>query len=271
MPRIWVGPLQTRTFAWDFIPPQRGEYSADRIALRSGFPFGLWHPSRPVLGGASLLVWPAAVDVSALAESMMPSREGGNRSRQLRGDDTEWFGIRAYRRGDSVRLVHRAQSARHARLVVREVATAAQPAVRIVLDSAAQSYSTSACRETAIRKAAALFDAMLARGVRVELVLEGRLLPWSIKPRKPGLDAFARISAVGGPPLADLLCSPLCRHRQATLVMITSAAAENQIKLSASNDEAVRVATFLVAEQNEEPASGAPAVCTGTAKAGLVA
>lgn len=237
--RIALPPLSTRTLRWKFVPPSRGIYPAAGVGIECGFPFGLWHARRSVTVERRLLAWPAHVPLPAAADLSVAPMEMGRVHRVL-SSGIECVGVRPYRRGDAVKLVHRAQTARHDRLLVREVSGAAEPRCRIVLDSAAASYANPAVREKAIRTAATLFEAMLSRGEKPELVVEGRRLPVAAS-LSQALDTLANISAVGGPLLAVLLRDAVCRPGDASIVIITSEAAADA--LPTNDNRVIRILT----------------------------
>ncbi len=215
-----VGPFRTVDLTLVFVPPQRGAHPADTVRVTCGLPFGLWHPGRAVRVDRDLLAWPAAVAVE------LPADLQGRRSRasavaattrpDLLGDEAH--GVRPYRRGDAVRRIHHAQTARHDRLIVRELAGAARPAVRLAVDSAAASYAGG--RERAIRTAAGLAAACAAAGVDADAIVEGRV----VRAGRDTLDALARIGPAGGPAAAELLALPSCRGCGRVVVLVTSAA-----------------------------------------------
>ena len=224
-----VPPLGRRTVSWPLVLG-RGQWPADGVELRCGFPFGLWHPRRAVCVAEPLLVWPARVPAPRLPQVrnadavLRPASIGGG---------SECVGVRPYRRGDAVKLVHRAQTARHDRLIVREVCGGSQATLRIVLDSSAAAYPTAELREHAIRLAASLFETQLSTGSPVELLVEGVLLPRGGDRLRNALDPLARLVPAGRTALAELLARPPCRSgRDTSVVVITSTAARNSLPQS---------------------------------------
>ncbi len=217
-----VGPFRTVDLTLAFVPPQRGAYPADAVRVTCGLPFGLWHPGRAVRVDRGLLAWPAAVAVELPAE-LRGRRSPASAATAAAASDPlgdEPHGVRPYRRGDAVRLIHHAQTARHDRLIVRELAGAARPAVRLAVDSASASYTGG--RERAIGTAAGLAAACAAAGIDADAVVEGRL----VRAGRDTLDALARIGSPGGPAAAELLALPACRGRGGrVVVLVTSAAA----------------------------------------------
>lgn len=184
------------------VPGRRGTCPPGPVGLACGRPFGLWHPARAVAVARPLLAWPAAAAVG------LPPGLAGRRSAAatvaaaaaagVAADEAH--GVRAYRRGDPLKLVHHAQTARHDRLIVRELAGATRPAVRIAVDTAAASYAgRPASRELAIRVAAGLMAACDRAGIDWDAVVEGRV----VRPGRDALDALARVAPAGGPGTGD--------------------------------------------------------------------
>ena len=94
----------------------------------------------------------------------------------------EVAGVRAYRRGDSMRDIQWQQTARHDRLIVRERAGGERRSILLVLDTRGRSYSDAAIFERAVSLAAGVVDragrdgllvALQAGGVRLEASICG--------------------------------------------------------------------------------------------------
>ncbi len=184
----------------EFVPNCRGEYPLGQPRLACGFPFGLREASRPIEVAATLLVWPRTVPVGPVPEAQGHQSSDGLAARDRAGQWGDPMGVRPYRRGDPIRRVHWALSARHGELIVRELQSNATPRVRIVLDSRESVHTGSepdSSLEWAIRVAASLAEGWIGQGAAVELVLED----CAIVPRggSPGarsravLDALARL------------------------------------------------------------------------------
>lgn len=128
------------------------------------------------------------------------------------------MGVRPYRRGDSLRRVHWPQTARHGHLVVCELHSLALARVQIVLDADPAAHVGSGpdgSLEWAIRVAASFAEDWIGQGADLELVFGNAVIPSSAAPvrsrQSRALDALARLSPDGSPPLADVLDGPACR------------------------------------------------------------
>ena len=166
-------------------PPTRGLHPVPAIVVDTRYPFGLfraWSVWRPA---ATLLVWPApevpapALPAEAAADAHgAPSRAAGG---------TELEGVRAWRRGDSLRQVVWKKAARTGELVSRETHTPASRESWLQWhDSAAPGLSV----EQRLSRLAAWVELAHRLGVPVGLRLPGREWP-------PGLGDAHRHALLG--------------------------------------------------------------------------
>jgi uncharacterized protein (DUF58 family) len=104
----------------------------------------------------------------------------------------EMCGVRDFRPGDRLRLMHWAQSAKHNRLIVRETLADATPTVKIGLKLARQDHADAEAFDQAIRHAASMVEGWTKAGSTVELVLGDRRIgcPPNAVPRA-AVDALA--------------------------------------------------------------------------------
>lgn len=102
-------------------PRRRGVYESAAVDLRSGFPFGTGKAERSSVVVSRMVVHPRWVSLSGvplLEAASIPSEALHDRRR--RGAGLDFFGVREYRPGDSLRHVHWKSTARGGRPVVRE-------------------------------------------------------------------------------------------------------------------------------------------------------
>ena len=213
----------------EFVPGCRGEYPGGPPRLVCGFPFGLWQAARPLAVSATLLVWPRTVPVAAVPEAKGSEAWNGLATRDRAGNWGDPMGVRPYRRGDPLRRVHWALTARHGQLIVREVQSNAGPRVQIVLDihsSAHVGRGPDASCEWAIRIAASFAEGWIRQGTDVELVFGGA----SVSSRGGSarmssaavLDALARMKTGGERELLELLSRPKERCNVGLRVIVTT-------------------------------------------------
>lgn len=219
---------RSAALSWEFTPPCRGEYPRIPLHLVCGFPFGLWHSRKPIRVDRPVCVWPRTVPVGPLYDTGGQWDEEGAAARTRAGSGGEFLGVRPYRRGDRLRLVHWGQTARQDRLIVREVQETVRPRVRIVIDTDLVAYddlSPDGPREWAIRIAASLFVGWLDQGAKVGMVIGHRSFPITSSSsgyRRLVLDALARIPDAEGQPLCDTTRRTLRHAGDSLLVVIAS-------------------------------------------------
>ena len=163
-----------------FLVHRRGHYVLGRMRLSTRFPFHLMRAYRDFAQEDKLIVWPrlgklkldllarGAVEVSDAAPSAVGS-----------GSD-EFFGLREYRQGDSLRWIHWKRSAATGGLVVREMSKPRPEVLYVVLDTqlAGTDEAQREAREKRIRLAATLIENAFRREYRIglALALHGRVV-----------------------------------------------------------------------------------------------
>ncbi len=208
-----VGGRSVAVCRWSFTPPRRGEYPAGRATGRAGtsFPFGIWEASRACSVASRLLVWPQTYPVGPVPTTASAEGADGNVARSKVGSTGDVVGVRPYRRGDSPRRIHWAQSAKHDRLIVCELQSHSRPVVLLVLDADPTFHTAGddGTREWAIRVTASLAKGWLEAGARVGLAVGGVFLAPDAGERHSInlLDALARLGDTA-PPLAEVLADP---------------------------------------------------------------
>jgi uncharacterized protein (DUF58 family) len=213
----------------EFVPGCRGVYPGRPPRVVCGFPFGLWEASRSLEVTAPLLVWPRTFPVAAVPEAEGRHGSDGLATRDRAGHWGDPMGVRPYRRGDPLRRVHWALTARHGELIVRELQSNAVPRVQIVLDAHPAAHLGSGpdgSREWAVRVAASLAEGWIRQGADVELVLGATSVPSRGRSARARaavvLDALARLGHGGERDLAALLSGPECRRRDCGLRVVVT-------------------------------------------------
>jgi len=230
-----------RESRWSFpIVLPRGEYPHGSVYLVSGFPFGLWSARRRVRVSGALLVWPRTSPVGPVPESSGTHSIEGTVSRNRIGVMGDLLGVRPYRRGDSPRRIHWAQTARHDRLIVCELQAQARPLVQIVVDLHSANGRGLPAQDTTewiIRIAASLCSGWIEQGAPVGAIFgEDAFAPQSgARQRRDLLDAFARLARSAArekprtPTLAELLQMPAVRSFEGIQVVVAAADAVSMI------------------------------------------
>ncbi|WP_161602127.1 DUF58 domain-containing protein [Tautonia marina] len=212
-----VGGWRRGVVEWTFMPDRRGEHPVGGARLTTGFPFGLRESARSLAVERPVLIWPRTFPVGPIPEEAGGEASEGTSFCDRPGDAGDLLGVRPYRRGDPLRRVHWAQTARHGELIVCERQAAAVPRVQVVLDLDPITHvgrGPDGSLEWAIRVAASLLDDWIGQGAEAELVVGDRSLTakggTTAARRAAMLDAIARLDSEGCGPLADALDGPAC-------------------------------------------------------------
>jgi uncharacterized protein (DUF58 family) len=187
-------------YRWEYVPECRGVYPTKIPQVTCGFPFGIWTARRPVSSHGELIVWPRTVRLCAMPP--LSGRELSVASLVSRriGHEGDVLGVRPFRQGDSLRMMHWAQTARHDQLIVCERQATARQAVRVLVDTDLASHfgtGTAHSLEWCIRIAASLCQGFVEHLVPVELEIgprRHRIIPGEAGLRG-GLDLLARYQA----------------------------------------------------------------------------
>jgi uncharacterized protein (DUF58 family) len=166
-------------YVWRMTPVSHGSYPLSIPELETAFPFGIFRSSRAVRVEGRTIVWPATVAISGLPDAPAETGREEVMSDRTAGETGDLLGTRLFRPGDSLRRVHWAQTARQQQLVVSERQSPAGSAVRVCVDTAADSYpgeqSGGAYRggtwELVIRVAASVCESLHQQHGRVDLLL----------------------------------------------------------------------------------------------------
>jgi uncharacterized protein (DUF58 family) len=209
---------RTTEYVFPFLPPVRGVYPSGQAVLATGFPFGLWEARRPLTIEGKLIVWPGSFELGLIPEAAASDRtREGSVFLNRPGHAGDFQGVRPYTRGDSLRRVHWAQTAKRCELIVCERQANANIHLQIILDADHAVHGGSgpwSSREWAIRSAASLIESFLASDALVELLVGDVHVPTgSGKLHRQKLnDVLAQLPERGVAPVERLLSSPFARR-----------------------------------------------------------
>jgi len=99
---------------------RRGTFTLGPTTLLSRDPFGLVRMTRTLVGGDTLVVYPATVDLLSFTPPMGRLPGGDALRRRTHYVTTNVAGVREYYPGDSFNRIHWPSTARHERLIVKE-------------------------------------------------------------------------------------------------------------------------------------------------------
>ena len=168
-----VPAFSTAKFRLPIKPQLRGVYPSCKPHLACGFPFAIWTSRIPLHDIQPLTVLPQLFNLTCSLE--LPGKRlaevgAGNRV----SSHGEFIGVRKFRRGDSLKSIHWAQSARLDELIICERGGPQQRDLTIQLDTHASLGSTLAARENLawrVRIAASLVDLCVLRHVPFRLCI----------------------------------------------------------------------------------------------------
>jgi uncharacterized protein (DUF58 family) len=188
-----VPALGSETVRLSCVPPTRGWHGVATVVASSSFPLGLfraWTVWRPA---GQMLAWPSPERPAAPLPLAAPVSAGEARRTQVQGSELD--GVRAWRRGDTLRQVVWKKVARSGEMVSRE--TAGSGRRQLCLDwTAAGSPGRARDTEARLSRLAAWVLLAEREGLDYSLHLPGRELPagHGDAQRRAALDLLAQWS-----------------------------------------------------------------------------
>lgn len=174
---VWArrGTRQYITYTIKDIP--RGIYTWERVQINSGDPLGLVSYQGRIMMASKLVVYPRTVEMQAL--HFFPRRQEGTISakKSLSHDLSQLVGIRDYRPGDRLSLIHWKATAKTNKLQTKEFAPLLIDSSLIVLDCTADAWKRGfdPAFEEAVTVAASLVKAAWLQRIPVRFYSnEGR-------------------------------------------------------------------------------------------------
>lgn len=154
---------------------RRGAAAGGDVTAEVADPLGLFTGTVTGYVPSRVEVLPAVerAEVSSLVDV---AGQRADRDRRLAGDGSQTDGTREYRQGDPVRAVHWRSSARRDELVVRRLVGEAAGRVRFTVERGA--WQAPALDRACIALAAGA-EGAAERGIEVDLVVGGLVLPWT--------------------------------------------------------------------------------------------
>lgn len=174
-----IGGGDEKTLAWEIVVRKRGPLVIGPFVVRLEFPGSLLRTALVFDYHRELLALPAVYELTSDVLQVLAGRRETGANTPAPGGEGEFAGVRDWRPGDPVRLIHRALSVRAPdfprQLVVRECENPATGDVLVVLDNAVSPgdpryAELSWRREKAICFVAALCKLLLEQKYRVHFL-----------------------------------------------------------------------------------------------------
>ncbi len=126
---------------------ERGRFTIGPVTVTSGDPFGLFHLQHDLPDTASIVVYPAAIDLRVFPLPMGQVSGGDALRRRTHYVTTNASGVRDYAPGDGFNRIHWLSTARRDRLIVKEFELDPLSDVWVVLDMARSAHYDAGLRE----------------------------------------------------------------------------------------------------------------------------
>lgn len=131
-----IAPNTTRIQRYRCVMQRCGQYQFLGTELTTRFPFGLLRGIMLHKAGDNIIVQPAIGKLLPAWIELFGVRTSGARQKQARSlsDEGDFFGLRAYRPGDSPRWIHWRSSARRGELMIKQFQQADSKELTVLLD-----------------------------------------------------------------------------------------------------------------------------------------
>jgi uncharacterized protein (DUF58 family) len=169
---LLLGPGKAEEVSYRFTPRRRGLHRFEQLELATRAPFGLFEKSRDLDAPGELVVFPRRV-APPPQEPRQLARDG-ERATHRTGLGLEVYALRDHRAGEDVRSIHWRSSARAGKLIGIDREEERRRRVCVALD---HRRASGAALESAVERAAALFERELDGGADVSLATCGGNLP----------------------------------------------------------------------------------------------
>ena len=178
--RAWVmhlGPRETVHGEAVFWPTHRGEARFDRLRVWTTFPFGIIKKSITISQPQHTLIYPLLYELRRdVLRSVEPQGLAGSRVSRHPGSGDDYYGMREFRPGDSMRHISWKRSACLDQLVCLERTRPTPPRLRVIVNLTTPHIARE-LEELAISLAASILHAADLQGFEIGLSLPGTNLP----------------------------------------------------------------------------------------------
>lgn len=225
---VWMGPNKMGSVYYTIENIPRGIHKWDSIELHSGDPFGLVSYKGISRDKAQVIVYPRTVPLDAW--KFFPMRGDGNASAKnsLNHDLSQLVGVREYRPGDRLSLIHWKSAARTSQLHSKEFSPIHTESSLVILDCSAQSWHNPNDFEEAVSIAASLVKSAWQKKIPVRFHGNQGTEPEALNistqaAYNNALIHFATIGATGWQPLNKVLIDEFYTQGSNVVVVAPSA------------------------------------------------
>ncbi|MEO1617951.1 MAG: DUF58 domain-containing protein [Planctomycetota bacterium] len=169
----YVKALATSTYRFTVRPQLRGHYPESETSVSCSFPFGIWTARRTLKKVTPVTVWPR-VDAIAGTREFHGRRTSDHGEGSRRGRESDFTGLREYRRGDLLRSVNWVATAKAGDLVVTERSGPDSVTLQVMVD-VGDRHERDAISDR-IRVAASILASLHRAGTEMHVWLGGKLM-----------------------------------------------------------------------------------------------
>jgi uncharacterized protein (DUF58 family) len=163
---VTIMPGQTAKI--DLVARRRGVFELDTFAATTSYPLGMWRARIRTDARGQIIVWPSTIQSELPATVAVMQTSHVAETGASRSGEEDYIGLRSYRRGDPLRLVHWQQTARHDRLIVRQRSGSTRRVASITLDTRAGIHADHPEHfEHCVSVVAWLIESALMQGISV--------------------------------------------------------------------------------------------------------
>lgn len=170
----YLQPKESITQTYTQLAARRGRFIFQPLIVESSAPFGLIRWRRKYILPTTLTVYPMPLNLIRLSQEQA---QGGMSISQAflktSGHSDDFWGLREYSPGDSLRFIHWRTSAKEQKLMVKEFSRAAHSYLTIFLDvdpKMHEGIGNSSSLECAIKIITSLADESLKQGNEVQII-----------------------------------------------------------------------------------------------------
>ncbi len=200
----FLGPKSSCRIKYEYLCYKRGEYQAGPFAVYFFDPLNLFFFKRTFEVYSKVVVYPQIFRIErfpALTRSVLPWF--GIETARSSGDDDEFYGVREYKEGESVKRIHWVSSARKNKLIVKQYQLQSFFGTTIIfnLEKAKNiGEGKEAVAEYIIKIAASVANYLTEKGVSIELLAHvGEIVHLPFNKGQDHLENILRVLAVAQP------------------------------------------------------------------------